>query len=93
MPAAAFGDETSYRRVVGRRLQQLDERVAGREAGDPRSVGVGERNLAQAQDVAVERNALVQTAHRDADVRDDRAAARLRAVGSLLHVIKLQSAG
>ena len=42
----------------------------GGEPDDPRAVGVVQRNFGQPEHVAVERDALVEAAHGDADVRD-----------------------
>ena len=48
-PAAALGDELRDRRVGRSGFEQLDERSPGREAGDPRAVGVVQRNLGRAR--------------------------------------------
>jgi hypothetical protein len=72
---ASFGDELADRRVGIFRLEQLDEGVSGREAGDPGTIGAVEWNLGKAEEVAVEGKDLVECAHGDPDVGDARGAA------------------
>ena len=56
-------------------LEQLDEGVSGREADDPGTIGVVERDLGEAEQIAVEGKDLVERAHGDADVGDARGTA------------------
>src|SRR5512146_543544 len=80
---AALGDEPGDWRIGGFRLEQLDERLAGREAYDARTVGIGQRDLGQPKHVAIERQTLGQRAHGNSDVGNRRACGP---VGSLFHV-------
>jgi len=72
---APLGDEPADRRALRLRLQQLHERLAGREPGDARAVCVVQRDLGHPQHVPVERQQPLDRAHGDADVRDAGAAA------------------
>ena len=51
----AFGDELADGCVRLLGLEQLDEGVTGREAGDVRTVGVVERVFGETEQIAVER--------------------------------------
>jgi hypothetical protein len=75
-PGSALCDESPDRGIVGLRLQELDERFAGHDAGDSRAISVTERDFRHSEDVAVERQDLVEGAHGDPDMGDARAAAR-----------------
>jgi len=66
--------EASDRRIRRFCLEQLDERFAGGESGDMRPVGVVERDFGQIEDVAVERQDLVEKAYRDSDMGETRSA-------------------
>ena len=83
---ATFGDELADRRVGMFGLEQLDEGVTGREAGDPGTIGVVERDLGETEEIAVEGKDLVECAHGDPDVGDARGAA-----GRVGHVSALVS--
>jgi len=72
---ASFGDELADRRVGILRLEQLDEGVSGREAGDAGTIGIVQRDLGQSEEIAVEGKDLVECAHGDPDVGDARGAA------------------
>jgi hypothetical protein len=72
---AAFGDELADRRVGMFGLEQLDEGITGREAGDPGTIGIVERDLGKAEEIAVEGKDLVECAHGDPDVGDARGTA------------------
>jgi hypothetical protein len=72
----AAGDELSDRALGGLALEELDERVTGGEARDAGAVGVIERDLGKAEDVAVEWQDLVERAYGDPYVCDARGAAR-----------------
>ena len=72
---ATFGDELADRRVGMFGLEQLDEGITGREAGDPGTIGIVERHLGKAEEIAVEGKYLVECAHGDPDVGDARGAA------------------
>lgn len=61
-------------RMLG--LQQLHERLPGREPRDSRSVGIVERRLGKAKDVPIKGENLSQVAHRDSNVGDTGAATR-----------------
>jgi len=69
---AAFGDKSSDRGFRTFGFEQFDERLTGREACDGRSVGVVERYFWQVEDVAIERQYLVEGPNGDSDVRDSR---------------------
>lgn len=57
-------------------LQQLHEGFPGRVALNTRSVGIVHRSVWQAEHVAIERDALVQRADSDSNVRDGSSTAR-----------------
>lgn len=65
---AAFGDELADGCVRMLGLEQLDEGITGREAGNARAVGVVERDVWETEQVAVEWKNLVERAHGDSDV-------------------------
>jgi hypothetical protein len=67
---AAFGDELADRRLGGFGLQELDERVARAQTGDPGSIGIVQRLFGQAEQVAVERQNTVERINGDSDVSD-----------------------
>jgi hypothetical protein len=50
----ALGREAADGRIRVLGLEQLDERFAGSQAGDARTVGVVERRLRQSEDVPVD---------------------------------------
>ena len=66
--------EPTNRRIRRLGLEQLDERITGREPDNGGAIGVLERHFGQAEHIAVERKCLLQRAHGDADVRDAGAA-------------------
>jgi hypothetical protein len=51
-------------------FEQFDERLTGRKAGNGRSVGIVEWFLGKLEDVAIERQDLIEGPHRDTDVRE-----------------------
>jgi len=69
---SATVDESRDRGVGGVRLEQLDERVAGREAGDVSTVRILERMIVEAEEISIERKQLVDRANGDSNVRDAR---------------------
>jgi|SRR5688572_23381896 len=71
-PGASFLDEPRNRRVGYLGFEELDERLTGREAGDAGAVGVVERDLRHLEDVAVERQDLIESADRNADMGEAR---------------------
>ena len=80
-----FGDELADGRVGMLGFEQLDERVAGLEAGDAGSVRIGERDLGHAEEIAIEGQDLVERTHGDPHVGDaGRAAGRHVGHGSAL---------
>src|SRR5581483_10653030 len=54
----AFRDEFPDGRVGDVGLEQLDERIPGREPGDAGAVGVVERDFGEAEHVAIKRDAV-----------------------------------
>ena len=70
----ALGHETSNGRVRGLGFEQLDERISGFEASDRRAVGVVERHLRHAEDIAIERQNLIEGTDRNTDVRESSSA-------------------
>ena len=54
------------------RLEELNERLTGREPDDRRAVGVIERNDGESEDVAIERYGIGKSANGNADVGDTR---------------------
>lgn len=66
----ALGDELADGRlgVVG--LEELDERLAGREPRDPGAIGIVELHFGKSKDVAVEREHVVERADGDPHVGD-----------------------
>ena len=85
---AAFGDELADGRVRVLGLEQLDERVTRGKAGDVRAVGVVERDVGEAEQIAVEGKDLVERTHGDPDVGDARGTA-----GDVGHVSALVKRG
>ena len=71
---SSLGDEFADRRVLPGGFEQFDERFAGGEPGNAGAVSVIERHNREAEDVAIEGKARVESAHGDADVGDARAA-------------------
>jgi len=69
---AALLYEPANRRIRRFGLEQLDERLPGRQASNPGSVGVVQRDFGEPEDVAIEGKDLVEGADRDTDVRDAR---------------------
>ena len=69
---AASVDEFSDRRVRGCRLEQLDQSVAGAQAGNGGAVGVVERHNWQAEHIAVEWQGAGQVADGYPDMGEDR---------------------
>src|SRR5688572_17376075 len=72
----APADELAYRRIGGSRLEQLHERVAGKEPGDVSAIGVRERRFGKSEQVAVQGKNPVECVDGDADVRDPSATRR-----------------
>ena len=85
---ATFGDELADGGVRMLGLEQLDEGVTGRKAGDVRTIGVVERHDGEAEQIAVERKDLVERTHGDSDVGDARGTA-----GDVGHVSALVMRG
>ena len=83
-----FGDELADGRLGTFGLEQLDERLAGFESGDPGTIGVVELDLGKSEKVAVEGEDLVECAHGDPHVGDARCAA-----GNVSHVSALVKRG
>src|SRR6478672_8637794 len=69
----ALREELRDGRLLVGRFEELDERLAGRQPGDAGSVRVVERDGGQAEDVAVERQDLVEGTDGEPDVGDPRA--------------------
>jgi hypothetical protein len=69
---SATVDESRDRGVGGVRLEQLDERIAGRKAGDVSTVRILERMIVEAKEISIERKKLVDRANGDSNVRDAR---------------------
>ena len=67
---AALGDEFSDRRVVFRRLQQLDQRLARFESLDSCTVGIGYLDLIHSEYVPEEWELRLNRRQRDSNVRD-----------------------
>jgi hypothetical protein len=65
-----LGHEPADGRVGGFRLEELDEGVARCKSGNRRSVGVVERHFGKSEDIAVERQYLVEGSNRNTNVRD-----------------------
>jgi len=65
-------DESCDRRIRRFCFEKLDERLAGGDSGDARAVSIVERDLWEIEDVAVERQNLVENAYRDADMGETR---------------------
>lgn len=74
---AALLDELGDRRSVGGRLEQFDQRTTGCVAGDAGTVGVGERDVGESEDVTEQGLQCVVVADRESDVSDGGTAARL----------------
>jgi hypothetical protein len=72
---SALCDKPPDGRVVRASLQQFHERASAVEPGDSSTIGIIERNLGHGEHVAVERQDLVEHAHRNANVGDAGAAA------------------
>ena len=85
---ATFGDELADGCVRMLGLEQLDEGVTGREAGDARTIGVVERDVWETEQIAVEWENLVERAHGDSDVGNARCTA-----GNVGHVSALVRRG
>ena len=85
---AAFGDELADGCVRMLGLEQLDEGVTGRKAGDVRTIGVVERHDGEAEQIAVEWKNVVERAHGDSDVGNARGTA-----GNVGHVSALVKRG
>ncbi len=83
----SLGDEPGDWRLGRFRLEQLHERVATPESGDPGTVSVIERLFREVQQIAVEGEDTIESVHGDADVRDPGATWR-----GLLH-LKYSGAG
>ena len=69
---SATVDESRDRGVGGVGLEQLDERITGREAGDVSTVRILERMIVEAEQISIERKQLVDRAYGDSNVRDAR---------------------
>ncbi len=54
-PRPAFFDKLRDRRIGRFRFEQFNERVAGQKSGDVSAVGIFQRRLLEAKDIAVER--------------------------------------
>ena len=67
---AALGDELADRRIARACLQQLDEAITGREAGNARTVGIVERDFGQVENIAVEGKDGVETGDGHANMCD-----------------------
>ena len=67
---APLFEELFDRRIALGGLEQFDQGLAGGEPGDAGTVGVVERRVAQAEDVAKEGQECVEVPHGDANVRD-----------------------
>ena len=65
-------DESRDRGVGGVGLEQLDERVAGRETGNVSTIRVLERNVVEAKEISIEWKQLVDRAYGDSNVRNAR---------------------
>jgi len=85
---ATFGDELADGRVRVLGLEQFDEGVTRGKAGDVRAVSVVERDVGEAEQIAVEWKDLVERTHGDADVGDARGTA-----GDVGHVSALVKRG
>lgn len=68
------GDEFADGRVWGPGFEQLDEGFSGHQAGDSRAIGIIERHVGHAEDVAIEWQDLVERGNSETDVGDAGAA-------------------
>ena len=84
-PRPTLGDESSDRSVRRVGLEELHERVAGGESGNPGPIGVVQRNVGHVEDVAIKGKQVVQPSDGDADVGDSRPA---RAWGGFLQGVR-----
>ena len=73
-PRPTLGDEPSDRSVRRVGLEELHERLAGGESGNPRPIGVVQRHVGHIEDVAIEGKQVVQPSDGDTDVGDSRSA-------------------
>ncbi len=67
---SALVQEPADRIVAGFGLQELDKGFTGLESGYSGSIGIVERHLRHAEDVAIKIDAFVNRAYRDSDVRN-----------------------
>ncbi len=67
---SALVQEPADRVVACFRLQELDKGLSGLESGYPGSIGIVERHLRHAEDVAIKIDAFVDRPYRDSDVRN-----------------------
>ena len=65
-----FREKFPYWRVRPVRLEKLHEGFARLERSDSRTVGIGDRNLFQAQDLPVKRHRFAQAFEGDSNVSD-----------------------
>lgn len=64
------------RRVCLRRLEEFDERIPGGDASDAGAIRITERYGGESEDVAKERQRIVDGAHGETEVRDRDGAGR-----------------
>jgi hypothetical protein len=65
-------DESRDRRIVGPRLEQLDELRACGKAGNASTIGILEWMIIEAEKITIEGKHLVDRAYGDSNVRDTR---------------------
>jgi hypothetical protein len=71
-PWTTLLEEPANRSIGGKRFEQLDERITGRDGGDRRPVRVIERDLGEPQHVTIERQRIGKPTYGYADMRDTR---------------------